>query len=123
METNERIIANFLRPPSEGGAYTDEKLAALLAHCEDGRLSYASCCCFAGIPTATHALQGENFDQDNDHWDMPGDQAYWAADIAYSRLANDDVARREKLIPLIRSEMNRRDSLRSQPEVSEVVMV
>lgn len=32
------------------------------------------------------------------------------------------VAMKRKLIPLIKAEMNRRESLRSQTEVSEVVM-
>lgn len=53
-KSNEQIISEFLR-----SAYTDEKLAALLAHAEDGKLSYWSCCCFIGIPTADHALRGE----------------------------------------------------------------
>ena len=58
MDQNEQIIANFLKRPDEGGAYTDEKLAALLAPAEDGKLSYVSCCCLIGVPTAGHALRG-----------------------------------------------------------------
>lgn len=52
--SNEEIISNFLQT-----AYTDERLAALLAHAQDGKFSYMSCCCFIGIPTALHALRGE----------------------------------------------------------------
>ncbi|MCI0526562.1 MAG: hypothetical protein L0Y56_03795, partial [Nitrospira sp.] len=40
--------------------YSDEKLAALLAHARDGKLAYHSCCCFIGIATADHALRGFN---------------------------------------------------------------
>lgn len=37
--------------------YNDEKLAALLAHAQSGKLSYSSCCCFVGSATSDHALQ------------------------------------------------------------------
>ena len=56
----EQIIANFLRRPEDGGAYTDHQLAALLAHAEDGKLVHYSCCCLIGIPTADHALKGRH---------------------------------------------------------------
>ena len=118
----EQIIANFLKPPSEGGAYTDEKLAALLAHAEDGKLAYASCCCLAGIPRAPHALQRLNVNEQNGHWDLPYTNAEWEADRAYLNLGDDDYDRRAKLIPLIKQEMSRRESLRAPVEVSEVVM-
>lgn len=130
----EQIIANFLKPPSEGGAYTDEKLAALLAHAEDGRLSYHSCCCLRGLPTAKHALRGTDLHGSPlDHGDdvvrspeyLRADEAYWLlGDPELGRIFSEaDERRRAKLIPLIKSEMSRRESLRSQTEVSEVVMV
>src|SRR6202021_4042065 len=37
--------------------YTDERLAQLLAHAQDGKLNYVSCCCFIGVVTADHAVQ------------------------------------------------------------------
>lgn len=40
--------------------YTDERLAMLLAHARDGKLSYISCCCFIGIANADHALRGRS---------------------------------------------------------------
>jgi len=35
----------------------DSWLAALLAHAQDGKLGFYSCCCFVGSRTATHALR------------------------------------------------------------------
>jgi hypothetical protein len=122
----EQIIANFLRPPGEGGAYTDEKLAALLAHAEDGKLSFMSCCCFAGVPSAQHSLRGYNEDSLNEDYaaghDASVDNYWYEMSDAYGSLAMFDDDRRAKLIPLIKAEMSRRESSRSQTEVSEIVM-
>src|SRR4051812_49852972 len=38
--------------------YTTERLAGYLAHAQDGKLFYTSCCCFIGGATAGHALRG-----------------------------------------------------------------
>lgn len=137
MDQNEQIIANFLRPPSEGGAYTDEKLASLLAHAEDGKLAFQSCCCLIGIPTADHALRGEvpPFEPGEEpHYQfaksLPNAESVEMA-FLFLCLSEDDSCFRAfsvermqaRLIPLIRSEMQRRESSRSQTEVSEVVMV
>lgn len=46
--------------------YTDERLAQLLAHAQDGKLSYWSCCCFIGIPTAVHS-GGQLVDETKSH--------------------------------------------------------
>ena len=51
--TNEQIITSFMQKH-----YTDERLSWLLAHTEDGLLSYNSCSCFIGIAVATGALCG-----------------------------------------------------------------
>lgn len=122
--SNEAIISEFLKT-----AYTDEKLAALLAHAEDGRLSHYSCCCLAGVPSATHALRGRD--------ETPLGATSWthgayhpetnqkrAASGAFNQLAYDapegrpseqeqDAIRRTKLIPLIKAEMARREQGRS----------
>ena len=149
--TNEEIISGFLKTPAEGGAYTDERLAALLAHAEDGKLSFGSCCCLIGIPTADHALRGHTSDFENyldphyfvskyglpgfsaavlDAKALPGIEAVETAFLNLSRLApgrrrspEEDVERRAKLIPLIKAEMRRRESLRAQAEVSELIAV
>lgn len=125
--TNEEILSDFMQKH-----YTDERLAALLAHAEDGKLSYMSCCCLIGVATADHALQGRgdmNGVEDEfglDHYDraelLPN--AIEAED-AYLNLAPDgtkvgkaDQARRAKLIPLIRAEITRREAERNS-ELSE----
>lgn len=101
-------IKNFLQT-----AYSDEKLAALLAHAEDGKLAYYSCCCFIGAATADHPLQGKNEIPDDSH---TSDLLPYAneAETEYVRLGNDDAERRAKLIPMIRAEMTRRDAQRIQ---------
>lgn len=128
--TNEAIISEFLRT-----AYTDEKLAALLAHAEDGKLSWHSCCCLRGIPTANHALRGMNVEGaaylPENHGDpIVKSPLYTKADTAYFNLAGPlgwtdtrtaDAHRRTKLIPLIKAEMKRREAERSVVHVTEAV--
>src|SRR5258708_22634376 len=50
---NTANIVQFLQT-----AYTDENLAALLAHAQDEKLSFFSCCCLIGVTNAPHALRG-----------------------------------------------------------------
>jgi len=130
--SNEAAIANFLKRPSEGGAYTDEKLIALLAHTEDGKLSYWSCCCFAGLPSAIHALRSynrEDMDQEFNAghlWDPEDSKtdALWVVmSGVFGLLAATDEERRAKLIPFIYAEIFRRELLRAQPEISELATV
>ncbi len=39
--------------------YTTERLTAYLAHAQDGKVFYSSCCCFIGGATADHALRSQ----------------------------------------------------------------
>lgn len=117
--TNEEIISDYLRV-----AYTDERLAMLLAHAEDGKLSFNSCCCLIGVTTVDHALTGyqEPCPQgraygDATHLTMargregsPGD----VAEDAFCDLGDNDARRRERIIPLIKAEMERRERQRSE---------
>jgi hypothetical protein len=125
-----QIIANFLKPPGEGGAYADENLAALLAHAEEGRLSFVSCCCLTGIPTADHALVGKQIPV-GDHFEealrvLPN---AGEANAAFALFFDDptptgegwDAQRRAKLIPLIKAEFERRARLRAEVEAAELV--
>lgn len=128
MLTNEKILTDFMRKH-----YTDEKLAALLAHAEDEKLSYFSCCCFIGVSTADHALRcfGEYVGSINNSGEDHYDTAYRTndgdlADIAYCNLAatdeeddlKADAERRERIIPLIKAEMNRRQCIRESKQTS-----
>lgn len=136
--TNEQIITNFLRTE-----YSDSDLAAALAHAQDGKLSYYSCCCLRGIPSANHALRGvintgEQFGPATEHashdpalFDLVRSDRYMEADEAYLQLGSPidddwqaaDARRRARLIPLIEAEISRRESERASElqEVEDVV--
>lgn len=106
--------------------YTDSRLAELLAHAQDGKLAFESCCCFIGVCTADHELHGEG-SSSSDHYIVakdldkpryyPGSDypAYMGrAEYAYFQLAyKDDTKRQRILVPMIRAEMKRRDRARA----------
>lgn len=125
-----KAIEKFLRRPEEGGAYDDAHLAMLLAHAEDGKLAFNSCCCLLGVSNAVHALRGsrsygpqvELDEQVNHHLKIRlSSHLAEEAEYEFSHLgvfANSDqeadAQRRERLIPLIRAEIARRDALKAQ---------
>lgn len=110
-------------------AYTDERLAQLLAHTEDGKLSYNSCCCLIGAATANHALKAASSNYGGEHYaaakTLDGKingyekfapySAFYklSAEVAYHQLAATDEGRRAALLPMIREEIERRDGVRS----------
>lgn len=113
--------------------YSDERLAALLAHAQDGKLSYNSCDCFVGIVTAKHALHA-GLMRHEDYLPECGihlhaarilDRGYHAeaAFLFLGQCINGnligDELRSRILIPMIRAEQRRRERLRVQ-EVSVV---
>jgi hypothetical protein len=114
-------------------AYTDEKLAALLAHAQDGKLAYSSCCCLIGIPGADHALvgAGEYCGPIVEHVNMTRAEVPYAAAAEFEfcglgvdeRLGHplSDVLRRERLIPLILAEQSRRAAMRPTEAREELV--
>ena len=97
--------------------YTDERLAMLQAHIEDGKFVFQSCCCLIGIPTADHALRGEYWvhAQGAEHYSaarhLPGaieaeNEMMW---IGGDGALPTDRQRREALLPLVIEEMERRE--------------
>jgi hypothetical protein len=111
--------------------YTDERLAQLLVHAQDGKLAYFSCCCFIGISTADHALKSRSLKNEVKnvlnmdilkhgevpHYDHAKDLiGANEAENAYLYLADDDATRRRIMIPMIRAEFRRRDRIRQQSE-------
>lgn len=103
--------------------YSDERLAMLLAHAQSGRLSHFSCCCFAGIPTAEHALQTEfAWSHGTSYTAIPGGNG---ASAAYLRLGTNDKVcfdeelRRRIVIPMVRAEMKRRSYAQAKKAFSE----
>lgn len=102
--------------------YPDDRLAALLAHAQDGKLAYNSCCCFIGSINADHALQGHGKHltlHGNDamriHGAVDAERAYAYLPLeAWRGLLPDssDEFRRHFIIPLIRAEMRIRERSR-----------
>lgn len=114
--TNEEICTKFMREH-----YSDEQLAALLSHAEDGKLFFLSCCCFVGIPTANHPLKGFRFPMWGDHYfKVIKRNGYRQAENAFGSIGacGGDPERRAAIIPLIRAEMARRDLLRPDTDFS-----
>ena len=108
--------------------FSDERLAALLAHAQDSKLAFYSCCCLVGAATANHPLQGRKGswseqEKREPHYvralDLPGsDEAEWAFGhglLAGERIwseASRDALRRRRLIPILKAELRRRQSSR-----------
>jgi hypothetical protein len=125
LKRSKHAIRVFLRT-----AYTDERLAWLLAHARSGKLSYHSCCCLVGVATADHRLEGRTPASA-----LPASHYALAkrfvgapeAELAYRHLGlvaprcavSADEERRRRLIPMIRAEMRRREWLRAQREAQE----
>ena len=122
---NKQAIREFMQDH-----YTDERLAMLLAHAQDGKLAYGSCCCFIGIPTVDHpALVGHGFPitlhaaKARLQWPLTAP----AAEFAFFQLAPgleshhvaSDAKRRRILIPMIRAEMRRRERLALRATLKE----
>jgi hypothetical protein len=128
-----QAIRNFMQ-----AHYTDERLAMLLAHAQEGKLLFASCCCFIGVATADHtlstisnselfeAMYGDSypayernplpFQRIVRHYDKTAKSLPGAleAEMAYMKLGGDgldDAVRRRILIPMIKAEMKRRAQL------------
>lgn len=116
LKQKKRAIRQYL-----GSAYSDERLAWLLAHARNEKLVYQSCCCLIGAATSDHALQG-NADVNQPaaaHYHLArkfigakeAEQAYW--ELGYRgqprALLSSDEMRRRRLIPMILSEVRRRE--------------
>lgn len=120
-ETQERkqAIRKFMQDH-----YTDERLCQLLAHAQEGKLAYYSCCCFIGIVTAEHPLRGE-VDLGSNHFthvgkarELPGGAL---AEHAFLTLPREESSRQERneerrriLIPMVRAEIRRREKERAK---------
>lgn len=112
-----RIIAEYLTQ------WSTERLCMLLAHAESGKLAYRSCCCLVGAQTASHALRGRCSSSIDGSWKdwghlkaarkLPGASA---AESAFCVIGNrgDDEERRRIVIPIIRNELARRETLALQ---------
>lgn len=114
--TNEQILTHFMQEH-----YTTERLCWLLEHARSGKLSVLSCCCFVGITTSNHPLRGsmkrsQYTPEDCAHLNKAREADFVGAEAAFYHLGGgadlgSDEARREKLIPLIETELARRESI------------
>jgi hypothetical protein len=110
--------------------YPADRLADLLAHAQDGKLSYRSCCCLIGVATADHPLRGR-IEHIPHFAGIAGIAQHYAsaiklpgavnADYAYCHIAErhngqtgieQDALRRRILIPMVLAEFRRRDRLK-----------
>lgn len=114
-QQRKQIIRSFMR-----SNYSDERLAMLLAHAQEGKLVFDSCCCFVGISTAQHALLSGwgGFGPHGDSYirvigGIEASNTYASlgreARPEKSSVAEKDAIRRRVLIPMIRAEMKRRE--------------
>ena len=113
---NTSNIVKFLQT-----AYTDENLAALLAHAQDEKLSFFSCCCLIGVTNAPHALRGyvPEFAQgrvlpagSTHHQSVRlGSELAADAEEEFFFLGNSDAERRKHMLPLIEAEIARREQV------------
>src|SRR5438105_1390687 len=111
---NTANIVEFLQT-----AYTDENLAALLAHAQDEKLSFFSCCCLIGVTNAPHALrgyvpefaQGRVLPAGSTHHQSVRLSSELAADAEeeFFFLGSSDAERRKHMLPLIEAEIARRE--------------
>src|ERR1700680_2726166 len=104
-QERDRHISEYLQI-----AFSDERLAMLLAHCSDGKLSLWSRHCFSNFPRAIPPFEGASFRGIFARADCS------IAMRAFVELGHFDVTRRRLLIPMIRAEMKRREFQRSQPD-------
>ena len=125
QQRNKRVIRAFMQ-----AHYTDERLAQLLAHAQDGKLDYVSCCCFIGIVTADHALRGyiQVGSSETRHLqaalllDGAEDAENAFLNLPFRNTEEESVisraeyveARRRILIPMIRAEMRRRSKAKAE---------
>lgn len=98
-------------------AYKDDaRLTALYAHAEDNKLVWFSCCCFIGAATADHALRGQEncYGSEPHYWQARQLPDSYEAECAFYTLGRTDTERNRRLIPIIRTEMRRRERTRKK---------
>lgn len=136
VRRHKEAIRNFMRT-----FYSDQNLASLLAFARDGKLQFQSCCCFIGIPTATHSLRQKPLSWETQHYleakELPGansaEHAFmmlggppevpWGDFERFLNSPQADAKRRRILIPMVRAEMKRRDFIRASTGIRQETVV
>lgn len=98
---------------------TDAELVAILAHAEDNKLAYGCCTCLISSPGAPHVLVGDGFycETAPEHLEAARKLPFAAeAEKEFTELGNpggglpyNNEMRRERVIPLLRAEIQRRE--------------
>jgi hypothetical protein len=114
---DKQTIRNFMQKH-----YSDERLTMLLAHAQDGKLRFYSCCCLAMTPFVNHGLIEGWCDEPGkcgkyEYFQVTVSRAFNR--IGWHRSDDADRTRRRILIPMIRAEMKRREVLKSQTFTDE----
>jgi len=124
QQERKQVIRKFMREN-----YSDDRLAQLLAHAQEGKLNYFSCCCFVGVHDAKHALRTRKDTDWEGHEVAIFSPCKREASTAYGQLVPlegekviqtsdaSDLPRRRILIPMIKAEMKRRSLLREGKEL------
>ena len=104
--------------------WPDERLAMLLAHAQDGKLSYHSCCCLIGVRTAEHVLKScGDVLAPTHYFDARALPMAANAEAAFEMIGYDrrllpcafldrDRLRRTRVIPIIKAIIRQRDRVR-----------
>lgn len=103
---------------------TDAELVAILAHAEDNKLAYGCCTCLISSPGAPHVLVGDAWycEGAEEHLKQARIQPFaeaaekeflWLGDPGGGLPYNNEM-RRERVIPLLRAEIQRREQSRAQ---------
>jgi len=90
-----------------------EKIAAQLAHAQDGKLSFWSCCCFVWFYTNSGNHQYEDARGYSEKHEAPSRRHFsWrGAESAYFSLGVVDRERRRRIIPILKAELRRRERM------------
>lgn len=119
LKEDKAIVREYL-----GRVYTDSDLAKALDHARSGKMSFVSCCCLIGIPTADHELQGMNIANDHHHYikvafskyAKAAEEAFFCTGFVHGRgvcapsesIAGSEPLRRARIIPILKAEIRRR---------------
>jgi len=114
LREHKQVMRSFIREH-----YTDQRLAEVLAHAQDGKFSYRSCCCLIGAATANHPLREEDDYSDDLHYakarqlnNAVSAELSYACPSGHFEDSPSDKGRRLLIIPILRAEQKRRARLK-----------
>lgn len=129
MDKNLKRVKHYLRADLK--TWPTKDLCALLAHAQEGKLHFLSCCCYIGFRTADHAYKGFQAyrSHEGNTWNhykvakrAPGavylEDCFLGLGIYGSNAAKvGDELRRARLIPMILKELRDRERAAEKGEI------